>query len=86
MRDVGALAYLGGAVATAGLLTVSVCGINTAVVAQADQSRVSDDEWAWLAGVGVGAAAVVVGLGLVVAERQQPAAPGDGRDHASVLP
>ena len=86
VRDVGALAYLGGAVATAGLLTVSVCGINTAVVAQADQSRVSDDELPWLAGVGIGAAAMVVGLGLVVAERQQLAAPGDQPDHASVTP
>jgi hypothetical protein len=86
VRDVGALAYLGGAMATAGLLTVSVCGINTAVVAQADQTRIFDDELPWLAGVGIGAAAVVVGMGLVVAERQQFAAPGDVPDHASVTP
>ncbi len=86
VRDVGALAYLGGAMATAGLLTVSFCGINTAVVAQADQTRIFDDELPWLAGVGIGAAAVVVGMGLVVAERQQRAAPGDLPDHASVTP
>ena len=86
VRDVGALAYLGGAMATAGLLTVSFCGINTAVVAQADQTRILDDELPWLAGVGIGAAAVVVGMGLVVAERQQRAAPGDLPDHASVTP
>jgi len=75
-RHVTALAYVGGATIVASFITAAVCGINHTVVAQADESRVLDEELPWLVGFGAGAVGVVVGMGLVAVERltnEQPA-------------
>ena len=71
VREVAALAYVGGAAVALGFVTAAVSGINYAIVSQADETRVLDDELPWLMGFGVGTASVVVGAGLVVAERVQ---------------
>ena len=71
VREVTTLAYVGGAAVALGFVTAAVSGINYAIVSQADESRVLDDELPWLVGFGVGTASVVAGAALVVVERVQ---------------
>ena len=80
VREVATLAYVGGAAVALGFVTAAVSGINYAIVSQADETRVLDDELPWLVGFGVGTASVVVGAALVVVERVQGAKGAEGAE------
>lgn len=84
VREVTTMAYVGGAAVAVGFVTAAVSGINYAIVSQADETRVLDDELPWLVGFGVGTTSVVVGATLVVVERLQGAGGAEGGE--SVMP